>query len=160
MTDIRPKNLPAVTMPTAGDKITLDGATTRSITHEDLAGSGALKSNAQAIGYTTGAGGAVTQATNKLTGVTLNKASGAITLNGAALASATNVGFTLTNSMIAAADTVHVQLKSGHLNDATYQVWAESAAAGSCKVIVRNISGGSLAEALVLQFNVIKGAVA
>jgi hypothetical protein len=37
-----------------------------------------------AIGYVSG--GAVTQATNKSTGVTLNTASGRITMNGAALA--------------------------------------------------------------------------
>src|SRR5882672_9299987 len=37
------------------------------------------------LGYATGAGGAVTQATDKSTAVTLNKICGAITMNGAAL---------------------------------------------------------------------------
>lgn len=36
MTDIRPKDLPVVTSPTAGDKLILDGATTRSIVYTDL----------------------------------------------------------------------------------------------------------------------------
>ena len=36
------------------------------------------------IGYTTGVGGAATQATNKSTGVTINKPTGVITMNGAA----------------------------------------------------------------------------
>lgn len=35
---IRPKDLPVVTAPTAADKVTLDGATTRSIAVEDLVG--------------------------------------------------------------------------------------------------------------------------
>jgi hypothetical protein len=36
MTEIRPKDLPVVTSPTAGDKLILDGATTRSIVYTDL----------------------------------------------------------------------------------------------------------------------------
>lgn len=36
MTNIRPKDLPAVTTVTAGDSIMLDGATLRSITNENL----------------------------------------------------------------------------------------------------------------------------
>ena len=47
------------------------------------------------IGPTTG--GTVTQATNKTTGVTLNAASGQITMNGAELAGAAEATFTVTN---------------------------------------------------------------
>ena len=50
------------------------------------------------IGPTTG--GTVTQATNKTTGVTLNAASGQITMNGAELAGAAEATFTVTNSEI------------------------------------------------------------
>jgi hypothetical protein len=49
----------------------------------------------QGIGYATGAGGTVTQATSKSTAVTLNTVTGAITMNNAALAAATIVSFTL-----------------------------------------------------------------
>ncbi len=54
------------------------------------------------IGPTTG--GTVTQATNKTTGVTLNAASGQITMNGASLAGGAEATFTVTNSEIAATD--------------------------------------------------------
>ena len=47
-------------------------------------------------------GGTVTQATNKGTAVTLSTESGQITLNGAALADAAEVSFTVTNSRISA----------------------------------------------------------
>lgn len=111
------------------------------------------------IGYATGAGGAVTQATSKSTGVTLDKASGAITMNGAALASATSVGFTLTNSLIAATDVVLVSIKSGATAN-SYLVAVDAVAAGSCRISVRNISAGSLSEALVLNFAVVKAVAA
>lgn len=40
---------------------------------------------------------------------------------------------------------------------AAYQVSADSVGAGSCKINVRNISGGALGEAIVLHFAVIGG---
>lgn len=155
MTDIRPKDLPAVTSVTAGDKITLDGTTTRSITVENLASSGALKSNAQGIGYTTGAGGTVTQATNKATGVTLSKATGQITMNNAALAAGTIVSFVLTNTLIAATDV----LVLNHISGGTVGSYTLNAqcAAGSATINVRNNTAGSLGEAVVIQFALVKG---
>lgn len=109
------------------------------------------------IGYRTGAGGTVTQATSKSTGVTLNKPSGQITMHNASLASATAVGFTLTNSCIAAADVVHVSIKSGATADC-YAVTVDAVAAGSCRISLHNVSGGSLGEAVVLNFAIIKAA--
>lgn len=111
------------------------------------------------IGYITGAGGAVTQATSKSTGVTLNTASGAITMHNATLNATTSVGFTLTNSMIAATDTVLVSIKSGATAD-SYVVTVDAVAGGSCRLSLRNISGGSLAEAVVLNFAVFKAVTA
>jgi len=109
------------------------------------------------IGYTTGAGGTVTQATNKSTTVVLNKAAGQITMNGAALASNTTVSFTLTNSVIATVDTVDVHRASVGTAGA-YNIWVDSVGSGSCVISVRNITAGSLSEALVLNFSVCKGA--
>lgn len=109
-----------------------------------------------AIGYTANTGGTVTQATDKTTGVTLNKLTGAITMNNAALASATTVSFTLTNSTIAATDVVMVSIKSGATAGA-YSVDVDAVAAGSCRISLRNNSGGSLGEAVVLNYVVIKG---
>lgn len=111
------------------------------------------------IGYTTGAGGTVTQATSKSTGVTLNKAVGQITMHNASLASATSVSFTLTNSTIVATDVVVVNIASGGTAD-SYNVTVQAVASGTCSIQVRNVSGGSLGEALVLNFAVVKGASA
>jgi hypothetical protein len=151
MTDIRPKDLPAVTSITAGDKITIDGATTRSITVENLAGSGGLRSNSAAIGNVTGAGGAVTQLTSRTTGVTLDKACGAITLFSAA-GSATFASFTVTNSTVAATDTIVVVQKSG---TDLYELHVTAVAAGSFRISFRT-TGGATTEQPALNFTVIK----
>lgn len=116
-------------------------------------------SSSVGVGYATGAGGAVTQATNKATGVTLSKVCGAITLNNASLADATTVSFTVTNTTVAATDVVVVNHSSAG-TAASYLVWADSIGAGSFKINVRNVSGGSLSEAIVLSFAVIKAVAA
>jgi hypothetical protein len=108
------------------------------------------------VGYYTGAGGTVAQATDKSTGVTLNKVCGSITMNAAALGSGVVALFTLTNSAIAATDVIHLSQKSGGTAGA-YSVQVASVSAGSCVIQVQNISGGPLSEALVINFAVIKG---
>ena len=110
------------------------------------------------VGYTAGAGGTIVQSTNKSTGVTLDKQSGAITMNGAALTAATIVSFVLTNSTIGANDLLLLQHQSGGTLGA-YTLNA-AAAAGSATIYVRNETAGSLSEALVIRYAVIKGAVA
>jgi hypothetical protein len=105
------------------------------------------------FGYVSGTG-TITQATNKATGVTLNSPSGQITLNGAALAADTTVSFTLTNSSITANDVLILN----HISAGTagsYLLNAQ-AAAGSASINVRNITAGSLSEAIVICFAVIK----
>jgi hypothetical protein len=103
-------------------------------------------------------GGAVTQLTNKSTGVTLNKICGQITMNNAALAAATAVAFTLTNSLIQATDTVIVNIASGGTVGA-YTVSVAAVGTGSCSFVLKNESAGPLSEAVVLGFAVIKAAV-
>lgn len=117
-----------------------------------LIGSGAT------LGYGTGSGGTVTQATSKSTGVTLSKGTGQITLNNAALAANTTVSFTLTNTLIAATDV----LVMNHISGGTAGAYTLNAqcAAGSASINVRNVTAGSLSEAIVIQFVVIKGVTA
>ena len=106
------------------------------------------------LGYTTGSGGTVTQATSKATGVTLSESTGQITLNAAALASDTTVSFTLTNTVIEANDILILN----HISAGTagsYLLNAQSAA-GSASINVRNITAASLSEAIVISFAVIK----
>lgn len=112
-------------------------------------------SSAGKIGYATGSGGTVTQITSKVTGVTLNKTNGAVTLHNAAMAANGSASFVLTNSTIAATDTVLVAIKSGATLNA-YNVQVEAVGAGSCTISIFNRSAGSLSEAVVLNFAVIK----
>jgi len=126
--------------------------------NQNLIQVGSLKSAGATagIGYATGAGGTVTQATSKSAAVTLHKVCGEIVMNAAALAANTTVGFTLLNSAIAAADLVAVAIKSGATAN-SYTVTVTAVAAGSCRIELHNTSGGSLSEAVVLSFVVIKG---
>jgi len=125
---------------------------------QTITGSVLSNSPVGGVGYATGAGGTVTQATSKSTGVTLNTITGQITMNAAALAAATSVDFVLSDTSIAATDVVIVNIKSGPATAGTYQVGVDAIAVGSCTIQLRNISAGSLSEAVVLQFAVIKGA--
>jgi hypothetical protein len=108
------------------------------------------------IGYATGNGGTVTQTTDKSTGVTLNKICGEITMNAAALAAGAAVTFTLTNSAIAAGDRIVIN----HAAAGTFGAYHldARAAAGSATVVVRNLTAGSLSEAIVIGFAVFKSA--
>jgi hypothetical protein len=105
-------------------------------------------------GYATGAGGVVTQLTSKATAVTLSKSTGQITLNAAALTASTTVSFTLTNTVIEAGDILIMNHISGG-TAGSYLLNAQSSA-GSASINVRNISLGSLSEAIVIAFAVIK----
>ena len=125
------------------------------------AASSILSTSASAgVGYATGAGGVVTQLTDKSTAVTLNAICGTITMDAATLAHQTPVAFTLTNSAIAATDVVTVSVKSGGTAGA-YLVSAGAVAAGSCSITLFNCqTAGNLSEAVVLSFAVIKAVAA
>jgi hypothetical protein len=109
------------------------------------------------IGYQAGKGGAVTQATSKATAVTLNKPSGRITLNGAALAAGATAFFTLNNTIITPDDNVLVTLSGSMGTMINYNVWTY-AGTGFAIIAIKNISGGSLSDAPTINFAVIKGA--
>lgn len=109
----------------------------------------------QEIGYATAAQGAVTQATSKSTGVTLNSSMGQITMNNAALASVTNVTFTLTNSLLSNKDVLILNVTNG--TSGAYNAWVSSMTAGSATITLRNISGGSLSEAVIINYAIIHG---
>jgi len=115
----------------------------------------------QEIGYSTAAQGAVTQATSKATGVTLNNSAGRITMNNAALAGATAVSFILTNSMISINDTIIVNVSSNTTGSAlgAYTTYVSYLAAGSALITLRNLTAAtSYSEAVIINFSVIHGA--
>jgi len=121
---------------------------------QDISGADTLLANSQ-FGYTAAAQGTVTQATSKSTGVTLNKSAGHITMNNAALAGATAVSFTLTNSLISANDVLILNVGSGGTAVA-YTVYTSSIAAGSAVITLRNMTAAtSLSEAVVINFALI-----
>lgn len=107
------------------------------------------------LGYTAAAQGTVTQLTDKTTAVTLNKAAGRITMNNAALAAATSVSFTLNNSFVSPNDTLIVTLSGGIATPATYNCWVNSMGAGTASITLRNVSAGSLSEAVIINFAII-----
>ena len=113
-----------------------------------------LVTNAAGLGYGTGAGGTVTQATSKSTAVTLNKPTGNITMNNAALAASAAVVFTLNNSLITASDMVILTA----VNFSAYRISVQNLGTGAVNIEVINKSGGSLSEAVVINFAIIKGA--
>ena len=121
---------------------------------QDIIGAQYLLSDEQ-IGYTAAAQGTVTQATSKSTAVTLNKPAGRITMDAASLATATNATFTLNNSFISANDTVILTISGGQATPGSYNVFANALAAGTVSITLRNISGGSLSEAIVINFAII-----
>lgn len=107
------------------------------------------------LGYGTGSGGAVTQATSRTTGVTLNKTNGAITLVSAA-GLATYQTFTVTNSTVAATDVIHVSQKSG---TDKYIILVTAVAAGSFAITYAT-TGGVTTEQPVFNFAIIKAVTA
>jgi hypothetical protein len=119
------------------------------------AGSVLSSSASGGIGYATGAGGTVTQSTSKTTSVTLNAITGQVTMNGATLAAGAVASFFITNSAAATGDVVVIN----HFNigsAGSYTVNARTSTNGRIDVDVRNNTGGSLTEAIVLSFALIK----
>ncbi len=108
------------------------------------------------IGYATGAGGSVTQLTSKATGVTLSKQCGFITMDSAALAASTTVSFTLTNTILQSTDALILN-HSGTGTAGAYTLNAQ-VVGGSASISVRNVTLGSLSEAIVIQFIIISAA--
>jgi hypothetical protein len=127
-------------------------------TGTSLAVTGAITSSGGGIGYRTGAGGVVTQATSRNTVVTLHKLTGQITLFPAILAANSAQQFTLTNVLIAAGDHVIVSQVGG--TPALYIIQA-SALNGSATITIRNPTAtASPSEAPVIKFTVIKAVTA
>ena len=130
----------------------LDGATIGATTPAAVTGTNVLANNT--LGYSSGSGGTVTQATDKGTAVTLNKINGEIVMNGAALADDATATFTLNSNLINATNVIIVNVASVGTPGA-YQVTVGAVATGSCSISVLNVSGGSLSQAIKLNFAVL-----
>jgi len=113
--------------------------------------------NSSKIGYDTGAGGTITQGAGAKTNpVTLNRPTGIIVTDNDALAANTAVTFNLSNSVIESTDIVVVShISGGTLGSYNFAV---APATGNANIVIRNITSGSLSQALTLRFIVIKSA--
>jgi len=111
------------------------------------------------MGYTTGSPTtpitSVTQLTSKATGVTINAAAGQIVTNNAALAAGAEVAFVVTSNSVSAYDIPVVALASGAATAGTYLLSIAAVANGSFTIVISNASGGSLSEALTLNFGIV-----
>lgn len=172
--DTRNRLVVATALPTAGAEVAdaLDAArvaltgdvTTNAANVATLAATSAnvplSTSPTKGIGYAAGAGGVITQLTDKSTSVALNKASGQITMNNAALAAAAEVKFSVTCAQIGVGDVVIVNHASAG-TAGSYLAQACNIQAGvGYDIVVSNVSAGSLSEAIVLNVVVVKGVIA
>jgi hypothetical protein len=112
------------------------------------------------IGYTLGAGGTVTQETSKSTPVTLNKLTGRITLHNESLAAGAAATFTFNNSLAGDDDVLILSTHEygGSNANHTFTPMTKNLGGGFF-ITVRNVSGAPVAEAVQLNFAVIKGVV-
>jgi len=127
-------------------KVTLDPATL-------------LMTNGVPLGYGVGSGGVVTQLTSKSTLVTINEPSGRITMNAGALGAGAIAAFQVNNSTVNADDTVILTINFS-ANGYNYNAWVWSVSAGAFTIALKNLTAGSLSEAVAINFAVIKGASA
>lgn len=102
----------------------------------------------------------VTQSTSKTTSVVLNALTGKITMNNAPLASGANAVFYQNNSTVAIDDVIIGNIVADSVASiATYSLSAHPQPGGNILWCLINISGGSLSEAPVINYSVIKRGV-
>lgn len=132
--------------------------TAKDVTISETAGLKVTSPTGTGIGYGTGAGGAVTQATNRTTGVTLSKLTGTITTNTASLAGLASAKFTVTNTTVAIGDTIVLSIQSGSDGGNTVAS-VTTVAAGSFQINVANgnaAAGTAETGAILINFAIIK----
>ena len=150
----------SVTTPGYRHRFQITGTDVAVIDAAGLTVAGSLTSSGGGVGYAAGAGGSVTQATSKSTAVTLNKPCGRITTHAAALAAGAGAAFTVTNSQVAATDTIDLSLSGGNAAPGSYDYQVDKVSAGSFSVWLKNVTAGALSEALTFNFAVKKAVAA
>lgn len=107
------------------------------------------------IGYGVGAGGtaSVTQANAFSPGVTINRNSGQITVTSLSLANSANMTVKLTNSSAGTTDILIVNIEGADAG--TCLTSGSVFAAGTCYILVRNVSGSTVSSDMVLTWALI-----
>jgi hypothetical protein len=109
------------------------------------------------VGYRTGAGGTVTQVTDKSTAVTLNTITGEITMSNATLGGDATVSFTLNNSTIANTDVIILnQVSDANIGFYSFNGKCNT---GNAVVTVHNMTNNNRSDAIVIRYAVIKAAI-
>ena len=112
-------------------------------------------SSVSGVGYDTGAGGTVTQDTNRTNAVTINNICGQITTVSATATADTFVTFTVYNSAVSSTDTVIANL-AGIGFSGGYILNVVNVRSGNFKIQTYTPSDVVSSEALVINFSVIK----
>lgn len=111
------------------------------------------------LGFASG-GAAVTQQTNRSTGVTINALCGQITTDATSLAAAAEATFVVTNNKVAATDVVVVSAASGQTAGTSVPL-VSAVAAGSFSITLTNLHASTAdTGAMVINFVVIKAVAA
>ena len=107
-----------------------------------------------AITYLTGAGAAVTQLTNRTTGVTINKNAGKITTNNASLAAEAAAAFVVTNDKVSLGDIILISQQSGAVGVlTTVEVVAVANGSFTLSVMNGNVAAGTAETgAIIINF--------
>lgn len=118
---------------------------------------GDLESTGGLIGYGKGAGSTLVQSGSKSTAVLSNKPSGRITMSSAALAPNSAACFMLNDAKISNSDVLITNIAAGATAGA-YNLQVDQVNNGSARLCLRNQSAAKLAEAVGINFTIIKGA--
>ena len=137
------------------------GTAVAALTASSVACTGAIttSSSSVGIGYATGAGGTVTQATSRTTAVTLNRPSGAITTFSKTTTAGLVDVFTVNNSCVGATDSIIVSHASGG-TAGQYIIYVAAVAAGSFQIAVYTPVAQASAAAPVINFALVDGVTA
>lgn len=141
---------------TAGAAISGAASVTTLTASGAIAGASSIRSSSATLssGYSTGAGGAVTQITSSSTGVTLSKPCGQITTVALTTAGAAEERFTVTNTLIQATDCI--ALGTTYNGAGTPAVSVLNVAAGAFDLVITNLSASALNALMVINFAIVR----
>lgn len=151
---------------TAGVQIQTNNGAAQNQYQFDTAGGLSIPGNITANGisindsglyqYSTSNNSTVTQLTSKSTSVICNGRTGQITTNNASLAKGDSVQFIVNNNQIVnSKDIIIVNISSG-ASSSSYQISVNSVSVGSFGICITNNGTGPLAEALVINYAILR----
>lgn len=100
--------------------------------------------------------GSVTQITSKSTGVTVNAYSGIVIMHNAALAAGAEVTFVVSNTRARTGDVIALSIGQLNATAGAYTAQANEVGTNTFSVTLSNVTGGSLSEAVQINFAILK----